>query len=165
MANGFSVQTYSPTDVKLIVGGYPIAGWESISISRTVAGFQTIQGIRGKDTRSRNTKSSAIITIPILMTSDSNDVLSYIHELDLEQGTGRIVLTLKDNSGRSLFTSNEAYIRSYPETVFSASAEYRSWEIYCQTTETFVVGGNSKPVTSIFDNALNSATNFVSNIL
>lgn len=164
MANSFSVMTYSPKDVQLIIAGYPITGWESISINRTAAGFQVVPGIRGKDTRSKNTKTSATISVPILMTSQSNDVLSYIHDLDLDQGTGRLVVTLKDNSGRSIFSSNEAYIRAYPEVVFSATAEYRAWEIYCQTTNSYTVGGNSRPSTSIFDGAVNKASDFISNI-
>jgi len=161
MTNSFSVMTYSPTDVKLIVAGYPVAGWESISISRVSPGFQQIYGIRGKDTRSKNPKTSSVIRVTTLMTSQSNDVFSYIHDRDLEFGTGRIVVTLKDNSGRSVFSSNEAFIRGFPETVFSGNASYRAWEIYCQTTESYVVGGNTRPVNSIFD----SAVDFVSNII
>lgn len=161
MTNSFSVMTYSPTDVKLVVAGYPIAGWETISINRIAQGFQPIPGIRGKDTRSKNPKTSAIITVTTVMTSQTNDVLSYIHDRDLQYGTGRIVLTLKDNSGRSVFSSNEAFIQGFPEVVFSGNAEYRSWKLYCQTTETYNVGGNSRPVNSIFS----SAVDFVSNII
>lgn len=161
MTNSFSVMTYSPTDVKLVVAGYPVAGWETISINRISQGFQPIPGIRGKDTRSKNPKTSAIITVTTVMTSQTNDVLSYIHDRDLEYGTGRIVLTLKDNSGRSVFSSNEAFIQGFPEAVFSGNAEYRSWNLYCQTTETYNVGGNSRPVNSIFS----SAVDFVSNII
>ena len=69
MTNSFSVMTYSPTDVKLIVAGYPVAGWETISISRVSPGFQPIYGIRGKDTRSKNPKTSSVIRVTTLMLS------------------------------------------------------------------------------------------------
>lgn len=161
MINAFSVMTYSPSDVKLIVSGYLVAGWETISISRVSQGFQPIPGIRGKDTRSKNPKTSAILSVTTVMTSQSNDVFSYIHDRDLEYGTGRLVITLKDNSGRSVFSSNEGFIRGFPETVFSGNAEYRAWEIYCQSTESYYIGGNSRPVNSIFSNAVD----FVSNII
>lgn len=164
MANSFTVNCYSPKDVILTVGGYQLTGWQSINISRTVKGFTVIRGIRGKNTRVPNVDTSATITISLLQTSQGNDVLSYIHELDLSEGTGRIELMLKDNSGRSVFSSNEAYITGYPTSTYSGQFEYRNWEFFLQSTSTYVVSGNAKPATDIFDRALSEAGNFFDNI-
>lgn len=164
MANSFTVTTYSPGDVKLTIGGYQIVGWQSISISRTVKGFNVVRGIRGKNTRVPNRDSSATIQFSLAQFSPSNDVLSYIHELDLDEGTARIALTLKDGSGGSVFSTNEGYITGYPTTTYSGGFEYRNWEIFCQSTDTYRVGGNTRPSTSLFDSAVNEATNFISNI-
>lgn len=164
MANSFTVNTYSPKDIILTVGGYQLTGWQSINISRTVKGFTVIRGIRGKNTRVPNVDTSATITISMLQTSQGNDVLSYIHELDLDEGTARIALMLKDNSGRSVFSSNEAYITGYPVATFSGQFEYRNWEIFAQSTNTYVVAGNARPTTSLFDSFLNEASGFVDNI-
>lgn len=164
MTNSFTVNCYSPKDVILTVGGYQLTGWQSITISRTVKGFTIIRGIRGKNTRVPNVDTSATITISLLQTSQGNDVLSYIHELDLEEGTGRIALMLKDNSGRSVFSSNEAYITGYPVTAFSGQFEYRNWELFAQSTNTYVVAGNAKPATDLFDRALSEVGNFIDNV-
>lgn len=164
MANSFTVTTYSPNDVKLTIGGYQVVGWQNITISRTVKGFGVVRGIRGKNTRVLNRDTSATIQISLAQFSPSNDVLSYIHELDLDEGTARIALTLKDGSGGSIFSSNEAYITGYPTTVYSGGFEYRGWEIFCQSTTTYKVGGNTRPSTSLFDSAVNEATDFISNI-
>lgn len=164
MANSFTVTTYSPGDVKLTIGGYQIVGWQSISISRTVKGFNVVRGIRGKNTRVPNRDSSATIQFSLAQFSPSNDVLSYIHELDLDEGTARIALTLKDGSGGSVFSTNEGYITGYPATTYSGGFEYRNWEIFCQTTDTYKIGGNTRPSTSLFDSAVNEATDFISNI-
>lgn len=164
MANKFSVFTYSPSDVVLDIGGYQLTGWESISISRRVDGFIPAYGIRNKHTRVPTKDTSATITIPLLQTSQSNDVLSAIHELDLQNGTGRIALMLKDGSGTSVFSSAEAYILGYPEVIFSGDFTYRAWRIFCQTTNTYSVGGNGRPQTSLFDTAINEASNFISGI-
>lgn len=165
MANSFTVTTYSPKDVQLIIGGYTVVGWESISISRSAKGFTVIRGIRGKHTRVPNVDSSCTITIPLIQFSPSNDVLSYIHELDLEEGTARISLTLKDRSGASVYSSNEAYIVGYPTATYSGQFEYRNWEIFCQTTDTYTVAGNTRPSTSIFDSVVNEASDFVNNLI
>ena len=116
-----SISTYSPSDVKLVIGGYTIVGWDNVTISRRSQGFITIPGIRGKHTRVPSGDSSATITFSLIQTSPSNDVMSAIHELDLVEGTGRIALTLTDLSGRSVFNSIEAYIVGYPEVTFLGS--------------------------------------------
>lgn len=164
MANSFTVQTYSPKDVILTIGGYQLTGWQSINISRSVKGFNVIRGIRGKNTRVPNVDTSATITMSLLQTAQGNDVLSRIHELDLDAGTARIALMLKDRSGRSIFSSNEAYITAYPTATFSGQFEYRNWEIFCQTTQSYVVGGNARPATDLLDSALGAAGDFLDNI-
>ena len=161
---------YSPKEVQLTFGSYTVTGWQSISITRSVDAFKPIRGIRGKHTRVRNADTSCMITIPLLQTSMSNDVLSKIHELDITNGTGRIELTLSDLSGTSVFNSVEAYIVGYPEVVYSGEFEYRQWRIFCQTTGSYTVGGNAQVeniFSSIFSKAsglANSAIDAVSNI-
>lgn len=141
-----------------------MAGWQSFTISRRQQGFITIPGIRGKHTRVPTNDSSATIVVTIIQTSPSNDVLSAIHGLDLVNGTGRISLTLKDSSGRSVFNSSEAYILGYPETIYSDDFEYRSWSIFCQTTDTYSVGGNTRPETTLVDTLLGGITSSIGNI-
>lgn len=164
MTNGFTVQTYNPKDVILTIGGYQLTGWQSVTISRTVKGFAVIRGIRGKNTRVKNVDTSATLTISLLQSSQGNDVLSYIHELDLDEGTARISLMLKDRSGRSVFSSNEAFITGYPIATFSGQFEYRNWEFFAQSTDTYIVGGNAKPATDLLDRALSEAGNFIDSV-
>ena len=58
-----AVNTYSPTDVKLVIGGYTIVGWDNVTIARRSQGFITIPGIRGKHTRVPSGDTSATITL------------------------------------------------------------------------------------------------------
>ncbi len=154
------VFAYSPKDVQLTFGGYTIEGWQSITIARSTEGFKPIRGIRGKHTRVRNIDTSCTITVPILQTSMSNDVMSEIHRLDLLNGTGRIALTISDLSGTGVFSSIEAYVLGYPEVVYSGEFEYRKWVIFAQSTDTYTVGGNAQ-VVNIFSGIFNKATGFV----
>ena len=163
MSNSFTINTYSPKDVILSIGGYQLTGWQSINITRSAKSFQVIKGIRGKNTRVPNKDTSATITISLLQSSASNEVMSWILDSDVSEGTGRIALTLKDKSGSSVFSSVEAYITGYPTASFTGQFEYRQWELFCQTTSTYTIGGNNRPSTSLFDSALNSTTNFVNN--
>lgn len=164
MANSFTVNTYSPKDVILTIGGYQLTGWQSINVTRSVKGMVPIRGIRGKNTRVKSTDSSATILFSLIQTSQSNDVLSAIHERDLLESTGRLTLLLKDNSGRSIFSTNEGYITGYPVSTFSGGFEYRAWEIFCQTTNDYIIGGNARPTSNLIDSALDRAGNFINNL-
>lgn len=154
------IYTYNPQQVQLIVGGYTVTGWESISIARTVSGFQPIRGIRGKNTRVFNQDTSAMITVPLIQTSPANDVFAQIHNLDLTNGTGRLEIMLKDRSGGGIYSSIEAYIVGYPEVTYSGTFSYRNWQIFCQSTS-FNPNGNSSAVSSIFNTLVSEASSFV----
>lgn len=146
----FSVYSYAPKDVSFIIGGYALTGWGSIRVSRNSQVYAQVRGIRGKNTRYRNTDTSATITISILQTEEANDILSQIVEKDRELGTGRIALTIKDNSGNAVISSSEAFIAGYPEVVYSGGFEYRNWTILCNSTSRFDVNGNTVAQESIF---------------
>ena len=154
------VYTYSPQEVQLTFGGYTITGWQNLTITRSADAFKPVRGIRGKHTRVRSIDTSCTITVTILQTSMSNDVLCRIHDLDLEYGSGRIELLLKDMGGTGVFSSAEAYVLGYPEVVYSGEFEYRQWRLFCQNTGNYTIGGNGQ-TTSIFSNIFNSAAGLV----
>lgn len=154
----FQINTYGPDDVTLIIGGYKVFGWDSIRIQRTVQGFTPYQGIRNKSTRTRNTTTSATLSLSIIQTCPVNDVLSNVHSLDLEYGTGRLVITLKDESGSSIFSTVDGYITAYPSVEYTGDIGYRTWNIFCQTTATWIVGGNTTPQTKLFDNIVDKVS-------
>ena len=168
-----SVNTYAPADVTLTLGGYPLTGWNTISLKKNQTGYTPIRGIRGKNTRSRSSDTSATITFSCLQTGEANDIMSDIHRQDLATGNGRIALLLKDTSGSSLFHTSEAFIVDFPETTYSGEFEYRIWTIYCLTSEAdWNSGGNLlapdslySKVTSFVGDSLSSAADAVGSIL
>lgn len=164
MTNSFTVNTYSPSEVIFTLGGYQLTGWQSISISRSSKSFTPIRGIRGKNTRVPNKDFSATLNISLLQTAQGNDVLSTILIADEENGTSRISLTLKDNSGNSVFSSNEAFITGFPTTTYSGQFEYRNWEFFAQTTSTYMVGGNGKSTTGLVNDAISGIGSLIDNI-
>lgn len=158
-----SINTYSPSDVELYLDGYKVTGWVTISIKRNRDSYTFVSGIRGKNTRIRNYDKSATITLNVLQTSETHDILSEIHRQDIidednETSTAdnaRLIVTLRDSSGSSAFQSEDAFITGYPELKFSQDFEERTWVIQCLTTNIFKVGGNLRPSTPILDNIFN----------
>jgi len=155
-----TINTYSPTDVYLNIGRFTCQSWKSIEIERTV-GFRTIRGIRGKNTRVANPDTSATIRVQVLQTSHTNDVLSAIHDQDLDEKTGRLEVLLTDKSGSSVFKSSEAYLMKFPRAVYSGELVYHEWEIFCQKTTKYLVGGNNKPETKLFDSLTSALSGLI----
>lgn len=165
MSNSFTVNTYSPKDVSLMIGSYTISGWDSISVQRSQKTFIPAKGIRGKHTRVGTKDTSATLSIVLMASSPTNDVFSQIVSNDVDLSTGRLAVTLKDMSGKSVFMSIEGYFTGYPVKTFTNVIGQVTWEIFCQTTVSYVVGGNTRPSTSLFDKALNEATSFVKGLI
>jgi hypothetical protein len=139
------VYTFNPEKVKLNLGGYDVQGWDEINVERSVPAFKFIRGINGKNTRVRDPDTSAVVTIGVMQTSNSNDVLSRAHELDILNGTGRLEIVLKDGSGSSVFNSIEAYIAGYPKIVYKDEIRFNVWTIVCLSTDGYYVAGNANP--------------------
>jgi hypothetical protein len=145
MANSY---TYSPQNVRLVIGGYIFTGWNNITITRPKS-FLVVKGIRGKHTRVQNPDTSATIVISLMQTSPGNDVFSETLRQDIINGTARIALTLVDKSGSSVFSSNDAYVTGFPSATFSGQFQDRPWELFAQSTTDYNVGGNGQPGNSL----------------
>ena len=149
-----NVNTYNPSDVYLIISGLQVEGWKDITVKRSTPAFKHIKGIRGKHTRSFDKDTSATITVSVIATGELNDWLTEIHQQDIDNGTGRLEITLIDKSGTSSFNSIEAYITEFPEKPFTDSIEFITWTIQCQSTEEFIIGGNTQPDTQTLKDVL-----------
>lgn len=155
-----TINTYAPSDVELLIDGYKVTAWETITMKRDRDSYTFVSGIRGKNTRVRNYDKAATITINVLQTSETHDILSEIHRKDTTDNdtdeltptdSARLIITLKDKSGTSVFQSEDAFIIGYPEIKYSQDFELRTWTIKCHTTTIFKVGGNLRPTTPLFD--------------
>ncbi len=139
------INTFNPSAVHLSISGHKVHGITEIAVKKNSQTFEIIKGIRGKNTRKRNKDSSCIVSISLIQTSTSNDVLSEILALDKELGTGQLSLQLKDISGSTLIKSDNAFIEDYPEATFQDTIQTRTWNICCLSTSEYVIGGNVSP--------------------
>lgn len=145
-----AIATYEPNKVTLILSGYQVTGFDSISIQYDDKPFKVIKGIRGINTRVRSSDTSATLTFSVLQTSVTNDILSEIFRQDMLKGSGRIEVSLKDASGTTEVSSSTGYIDGLPPASFSSTATSRQWTIQLLSTDTFKIGGNNLSVLSLF---------------
>lgn len=136
------VLTYVPSNVTLLLSGYQVKGWTSISLTRNSPVFKQIRGIRGKNTRTRLKDTSAVLTIETLQTELLNEVFSMVLQADAVNGTARLEISLTESTGTSFFTTSTAYITAYPEVKYNAEISTISWTLVCEDSQLFV--GNAK---------------------
>lgn len=157
------VLTYVPSNVSLIVGGYQIQGWTSISLERNSPAFKQIRGIRGKNTRTRMHDYSCTLTIECPHTELLNDILSMVVQADRANGTARLEIALMESTGTSFFTTSTAYIVSEPPLVRTADVSTVRWTLICEDCQLFVGSAKNAAVGAI-EGGIARLKDFVSDI-
>lgn len=122
--------TYNPSDVSIIYGGSPITGFADgtfVVVESNEDDFTLQVGSDGESARSKTNNNSGRITITLIQTSDSNDVLAAFHAADLLGGVGGLPILIKDNSGRALHSAVQAWIVKYPSSTFDREVTSKEW--------------------------------------
>lgn len=144
--------TFAPNDVTIVIsqGGisHIVNGFSEdsiINIERNSETFSLYTGADDTNTRIYKANTSATLTIPLQQTSASNDIFTamYVNDKNTRDSSGLFSITIKDNSGRSTFFAEEAYIGVVPNAEFGNDMQLREWVIHAVRLETYI-GGNSK---------------------
>jgi hypothetical protein len=114
----------------IIVDGFQDGEGVSIETGET---FTDKVGIDGKVTRSKKFDRTATVTIKLMQSSASNDLLSELHILDRDapNGAGVVPLVIRDSSGRSVYKADQAWVAQAPAVSFDQEAGAREWVIRC----------------------------------
>lgn len=138
------VRTYSAGDVVLTVGGAIISGFADgtfVTVAREAASFTKVTGSDGTVSRARSNNRSGTMTITLLQTSPSNDILSAFLAEDELNGTGVFQVLLKDVTGGSRFFSAVAWVETLPSVEYGKELSNREWTLALSDIE-FNVTGN-----------------------
>lgn len=139
------MKTYDPSQVSVIIGGHIVGGFADntkIRVARDEDAYSLHTGVDGEGTRAKTNNKSGTITISLLQSSESNDVLSAYVAADEISNGGLFSAMIKDNSGTSLYAAETAYIQKYPDSEFSKEPTVREWIIRTDHLTVFI-GGNS----------------------
>lgn len=145
-----AVKTYDPKKVLVVFGAIAITGFVEgnfISVESQGDGITAIVGCDQEVVRT--IPPDAIlknIKISLLQSSDSNDKLSLIYDMDNQNGAGVMPLAIKDLSGRSLLVTDQAWIVKKPVMQRGKSASDGACEWMFQAVvpdEAFLIGGHS----------------------
>ena len=131
-----SVTAYDPQNIDCVFANHPIAGFADgtpINLVRTSELVVSKAGIKGDVAVGYIADKRAVMTISLLATSASNDVLS-------RAAQGKVIgsVLLKDRAGTTLVKSAYAVVKKMPDIGFSQEVPNRDWEIELLDATIFV---------------------------
>jgi hypothetical protein len=144
--------SYSPEDVNIVISkgtfSHVLTGYVDgtfLNITRLVAASEPYSGADVSNARVVRANKNSSVTVTLHQTSESIDVLAQLLRNDeaTRDSTWLFSMTIKDNSGRSLFYSRQCYIGTSPDNAYSTGIEGRDWVIHCVKLEQFA-GGNGE---------------------
>lgn len=139
-------KTYSPKKVVLSIAGQAITGYAEgtfISVENEVDGFTKSVGADGEVARMASSNVSGTLTLTLMQTSDSNDLLSSLYTADRISLSGKFPIHCEDKNGTTLFSAQEAWVVK-PATIEQGNElSDREWRIDCSILNIFVGGNNT----------------------
>lgn len=146
------LSSYSPEDVVIVIANsqfsHVVNGYADgtfINITREVPASTLYVGSDLSNARVVRGNKASTVTVSLHQASETNDVFSWVLSNDetTRDSTWTFSLTIKDNTGRSLWFSPQAFISQEPDRSFSTGIENRDWGIQCVSLDG-IAGGNGK---------------------
>ena len=134
---------YDPKKVVLTIGGHPVEGYADgtfITVSRNNQMWTLQSGASGETARSKSNDRSGTVEIVLMQTSVSNDVLSTKVKDDDLNNSGKFVLGIDDEHGKTVIAGLESWVQQQPSTEFAKELSERTWIIETGDLEMFIGG-------------------------
>ena len=131
-----ATKVYNASEVDISIGGFPIdsgyADGEFLRIERETDSFTDVAGTDGEVTRSETNDKRATATILLMSTSQANQVLSALSNLDeiTDGGVGIVPFLVRDrNTEAQLFEASSAWVMKPADVSYDREATPREWAI------------------------------------
>lgn len=138
------VHTYDPANVIVSIGGTPMSGFADgtfVTVARDEDAFAKVSGADGEVSRAKSNNRSGSLTLTLMQTSMSNDVLSAIALLDEISNTGVVPVLVKEIGTSTILMSGEGQIKKIPDASYGKNVESREWVLDLANVNMFE-GGN-----------------------
>jgi hypothetical protein len=138
-----TTRTYDAAKVNVSFSGIPLGGFAPdtfLTVERNEDAFTLVVGASGEAARSQSRNRSGRVTLTVMATSQTNDVLSALHNADELQGTGVGALFIKELNGTTLVSAESAWVVKMAPLERGAEVGTVEWVIECESLDTFVGG-------------------------
>jgi hypothetical protein len=136
---------YDPNLVSVIAGGKILGGWGEgtyIEAERDEDSWMKKTGVDGEVSRAKNKNRGGKVTLTLMQTSPSNDILSAFQQADEQAGTGVFTIVVRDANGATLLSAADAWVKKPPKLVFAKEVQAWQWTIDIGTFA-FLVGAGT----------------------
>lgn len=127
------LRSYDPRRVIFIVGTHRVKGFmqgESLTADSMADGSSSVAGMDGDVARAMNTDPRWTFTANLMQSSESNDALNAIYQLDkATNGNGVVPFMLQDNNGNTLIAGAQAWVRRPSPISYGNEITGRQWTI------------------------------------
>ena len=130
---------YSPESMVIVISKgdfvHTINGYADgtfLNISRITPASELYIGADLSAARVKRRNKASTITLTLMQHAASNAVMQALQRADEDDDTGSkwvFSITIKDLSGTGVWSSNQAFIATNPDTSFSTTTETRDWVI------------------------------------
>ena len=125
-----ALKRYSPDEVSVVLAAFIIGGFADgafVSVAPDEDDWSLTIGSDGSPVRAKSSIRSATITLTLLQTSASNQVLQDFANLDRIAGGGIFPLLIKDNSGNTIHAAEQCWVQRRPDSSFDREVTTREW--------------------------------------
>lgn len=140
-----AVYQYDPKNVSVVVGGKILKGFADgtfVLCERNEQAYNLKVGVDGEGTRAKSNNKSGKITVTLIQSSSSNDVLSAFALADEASNTGAVPFLLRDNNGTTLVTALTAWVQKFANVEDAKEVSTRVWVLETDELNMFVGGNN-----------------------
>ena len=130
---------YSPESMVIVLSKgdfvHTITGYADgtfLNIARITPASELYVGADLSTARVKRRNKASTITLTLMQHAASNAVMQALQRADEEDDIGNswvFAITIKDLSGTGIWSSNQAFIATNPDTTFSTTTETRDWVI------------------------------------
>lgn len=124
------LKQYDPAEVQLLVAGNVIKGFapgQFIRLNANDAVFNDDYGVDGEPVRWATRDPFTTLTFNLLVTSQSNGILSNLLNLDILTHTALYPIMVEGAGGTYL--AAQAWVSRQPDIVYGVDSEQRSWTL------------------------------------
>lgn len=137
-------KTYDPAKVIVTYAQANLTGFMDgtfVEVERDEDSFTKHVGATGDVTRTRNLNRGGKVTVTLVATSPTNDILAALMALDEDDGESYAPIQIKDTSGTMMCQAAEAWISKPPKVERAKESGSVVWVFDCADLEIFP-GGN-----------------------
>ena len=136
-----TTKAYDAAKLSVVLGSIPIHGFAEdrmFEIDFEDDLYKETFDNRGEVYLSKISRNTATLTLCLLQSSPSNNVLSSFVEANRVNDSGMCPIIIKDNNSTTIFACATAYVKQVPKVSYSSDKGVREWVIRATNVSKFI---------------------------